>query len=113
MARYFSPYPLTDIEEDLAVLSTSGTQQPKIPGVQKTTARSHGRTSDLLAGGLGRSFAGPEKAMLWVCQQCFKYMADGALYDLHVVCFFLFLLWGAALNGECSGIARSILHLGK
>lgn len=86
MFRYFSPYPLTDAEEEIPVTSTSSTSQPKIPGVQKTTARSHGRTSDLLAGGLGRAHAGPEKAMLWVCQQCFKYMADGASYDLHVVC---------------------------
>ena len=51
--------------------------------------------------------------MLWVCQQCFKYMADGASYDLHVVRCLFFLVWGAVLNGEYSDIARSILHLGR
>ncbi|KAF8060843.1 acyl-CoA N-acyltransferase, partial [Lyophyllum atratum] len=91
---YFSPYPLTDTEIDEpppAVPSTSTASPslphphtPKIPGVQKATPRSHGRTSDLLAGGLGRNYVGGEKAMLWVCQQCFKYMADGNSYDLHV-----------------------------
>lgn len=88
VVRYFSPYPLTDTEvEDVSVAQGSAsTSHPRIPGVQKTTARSHGRTSDLLAGGLGRAYAG-EKAMLWVCQQCFKYMADGHSYDLHLVGF--------------------------
>ncbi|KAF5376893.1 hypothetical protein D9615_007224 [Tricholomella constricta] len=86
---YFSPYPLTDTELDdpppaSAASSAAGVMTPKIPGVHKATARSHGRTSDLLAGGLGRNYVGGEKAMLWVCQQCFKYMADGNSYDLHV-----------------------------
>ncbi|KAG5643003.1 hypothetical protein DXG03_001781 [Asterophora parasitica] len=78
---YFSPYPLTDTELDDPPPS-SATQ---IPGVHKASARAHGRTSDLLAGGLGRNYPGSEKAMLWVCQQCFKYMADGNSYDLHIV----------------------------
>ncbi|KAG6888963.1 hypothetical protein C0992_006920 [Termitomyces sp. T32_za158] len=80
--EYFSPYPLseTEIEEP-----TSSEATPKIPGVTKTTARSHGRTSDLLAGGLLRGATGPgtEKAQLWVCQQCFKYMSEWALYENH------------------------------
>ncbi|KAG6868159.1 hypothetical protein C0993_007049 [Termitomyces sp. T159_Od127] len=61
---YFSPYPLTETEiED----PTSSDATPKIPGVTKATARSHGRTSDLLAGGLLRGATGPgtEKAQLW------------------------------------------------
>ncbi|KAG6856593.1 hypothetical protein H0H87_002684 [Tephrocybe sp. NHM501043] len=78
---YFSPYPLTETELEDPVTAP----EAKIPGVQKTTARSHGRTSDILAGGLGRSAtAGSEKAQLWVCQQCFKYMSEGTSYDLHV-----------------------------
>ncbi|GLB36731.1 putative MOZ/SAS family protein [Lyophyllum shimeji] len=82
---YFSPYPLTDTElDEPPPASTSASSTPKIPGVQKATARSHGRTSDLLAGGLGRNYAGAEKPSLWVCQQCFKYMADGNSYDLHL-----------------------------
>ncbi|KAG6826013.1 hypothetical protein H0H92_001451 [Tricholoma furcatifolium] len=83
-AWYFSPYPLTESEIDDPNAQQSNA--PKIPGVTKTTARSHGRTSDLLAGGLMRGGAGQgtEKASLWVCQQCFKYMTETSLYDLHV-----------------------------
>ncbi|KNZ72739.1 putative MYST-like histone acetyltransferase 1, partial [Termitomyces sp. J132] len=79
---YFSPYPLTETEIDDP---TSSDATPKIPGVTKATARSHGRTSDLLAGGLLRGATGPgtEKAQLWVCQQCFKYMSEWALYENH------------------------------
>jgi histone acetyltransferase HTATIP/histone acetyltransferase MYST1 len=45
--------------------------------------RSHGRTSDLLAGGLGRTHGIGEKSILWVCDRCFKYMADGPTWDVH------------------------------
>ncbi|KAF8878430.1 acyl-CoA N-acyltransferase [Infundibulicybe gibba] len=84
---YFSPYPLTETETDEAPLShnTNGTGSHgpgRIPGVNKATPRSHGRTSDLLAGGLGRTQL-VEKAMLWVCEMCFKYMADGSSWELH------------------------------
>lgn len=79
---YYSPYPLTDVEEDF--LSPSIVMQPRIPGVHKASIKSHGRTSDLLAGGLGRFQAGVEMPALWVCQQCFKYMADGTSYGLHL-----------------------------
>ncbi|KAG5649878.1 hypothetical protein H0H81_001670 [Sphagnurus paluster] len=81
---YFSPYPLTETELDEPPPAPSALAGSKIPGVSKATPRSHGRTSDLLAGGLGRNYAGGEKASLWVCQQCFKYMADGNSYDLHL-----------------------------
>lgn len=83
---------MTDAEvEDVPVAhgSSSTSHAVKIPGVHKTTARSHGRTSDLLAGGLGRTHVG-EKSTLWVCQLCFKYMADGNSYELHVVRFIAF-----------------------
>ncbi|KAF9556339.1 acyl-CoA N-acyltransferase [Agrocybe pediades] len=77
---YFSPYPLMETEvEDMA--GSSGSQLPKIPGVARTTARSHGRTSDMLAGGLQRQTNG--ESMLWVCHFCFKYMVDGILWELH------------------------------
>lgn len=86
MPRYFSPYPLTESEADeLAVTPGSSVpQSTRIPGVHKVTPRSHGRTSDLLAGGLGRAHAG-ERSMLWVCEMCFKYMADCNSYELHLV----------------------------
>ncbi|KAK2459774.1 hypothetical protein APHAL10511_008206 [Amanita phalloides] len=103
---YFSPYPLieTEIDDSMASSSTSlpsPTLQPpssaptpraqrggafaKIPGVPRTTPRSHVRTSDLLAGGLGRQYVGPggERATLWVCDMCFKYMADGLTWEMH------------------------------
>lgn len=86
--RYFSPYPLTETEaEDVATTphSHGPSSTARIPGVSRSSIRSHGRTSDLLAGGLGRSHAGPEKAMLWVCDRCFKYMAEGPSYESHIV----------------------------
>ncbi|KAJ7198768.1 acyl-CoA N-acyltransferase [Mycena pura] len=89
---YFSPYPLIEQEEqELAVGASNalnghsnppGTPLsgvPKIPGVRHTTARSHARVLDLLAGGLARS----EKSKLWVCEFCFKYMTDDLSYEAH------------------------------
>ncbi|KAJ6567747.1 acyl-CoA N-acyltransferase [Mycena vulgaris] len=93
---YFSPYPLIETEESEVLVSGSNTVNgqpasnngagfspaspaPKIPGVRHTTARSHARVLDLLTNGLGRG----EKSMLWVCEFCFKYMADGTLYEMH------------------------------
>ncbi len=83
--RYFSPYPLTD-EEELS--QPSVLQGPKIPGVSRTTARSHGRTVDLLAGGLHRYNNEGRKADLYVCEMCFKYMADPVSWELHKVCVY-------------------------
>lgn len=89
--RYFSPYPLTDSElEDSTGLPGGSASTSKIPGVNRATVRSHGRTSDLLAGGLTRSHLSGEKSTLWVCDRCFKYMAEGAAWEMHVVCPHLF-----------------------
>ncbi|KAJ7678282.1 acyl-CoA N-acyltransferase [Mycena polygramma] len=94
---YFSPYPLMENEETEALAvgssnalnghpnanngagSSAPSPIPKIMGVRNPTTRSHARVIDLLAGGLIRS----EKAMLWVCEYCFKYMADATLYEMH------------------------------
>lgn len=87
-ARYFSPYPLAESEADDGGAShapASSAQAPRIPGVHRATVRSHGRTSDLLAGGLGRTHGVGERSILWVCDRCFKYMADGLSWELHVV----------------------------
>jgi hypothetical protein len=87
-SRYFSPYPLTESEAEETASSrdpSSSTPAPKIPGVTRTTIRSHGRTSELLAGGLARWHGSGEKATLWVCDRCFKYMADGLPWELHTV----------------------------
>ena len=93
--RYFSPYPLTETEiDEHGSASAPGPPGPhtgssisagRIPGVSRSTLRSHGRTSDLLAGGLGRSHGAGEKSVLWVCDRCFKYMAEGHSWELHVV----------------------------
>ena len=83
--RYFSPYPL--FEEDETSSAPGGRAQPpvhKIHNVARTTQRSHGRTADMLAGGLGRE--GSEDTPLWVCDRCFKYMKDGRSLKLHTVC---------------------------
>ncbi|KAI0089918.1 acyl-CoA N-acyltransferase [Irpex rosettiformis] len=87
---YFSPYPLIETEMDEPPTSASvgppGTplSSTRIPGVSRSTVRSHGRTSDLLAGGLGRSHGTGEKSTLWVCDKCFKYMTEGLSWELHV-----------------------------
>lgn len=79
---YFSPYPLLETEiEEIATNANVTNSHPRIPGVARTTARSHGRTSDMLAGGLQRH--GGEKANLWVCDMCFKYMADALTLEIH------------------------------
>jgi hypothetical protein len=70
----------------------------RIPGVPRTTPRSHVRTSDLLAGGLGRQYGpGGERATLWVCDMCFKYMPDGITWEMHKVWvvsfYFIFTIW--------------------
>ncbi|KAF8174723.1 acyl-CoA N-acyltransferase [Pholiota molesta] len=77
---YFSPYPLTETEAD-EFIDAPAQPATKIPGVARATVRSHGRTSDLLAGGLLRPHTG--ESMLWVCHFCFKYMADGTPWELH------------------------------
>ncbi|KAJ8497123.1 hypothetical protein ONZ51_g655 [Trametes cubensis] len=84
---YFSPYPLTETETD-GDTGTPSAQAPhsasKIPGVSRSSIRSHGRTSDLFAGGLGRSHGTGQNSTLWVCDRCFKYMAEGQSWELHV-----------------------------
>ncbi|KAH7884038.1 acyl-CoA N-acyltransferase [Phlebopus sp. FC_14] len=83
---YFSPYPLTDseVEDGSAAQGALSTPTSKITGVNRVTVRSHGRTSDLLAGGLTRSHLSGERSTLWVCERCFKYMAEGSTWELHV-----------------------------
>ncbi|KAJ3735360.1 acyl-CoA N-acyltransferase [Lentinula guzmanii] len=80
---YFSPYPLTeneDAELSIAPQERSTSAANRIPGVYRITNRSHGRTSDMLAGGMGRLV---EKEILYVCDMCFKYMTDVSTWELH------------------------------
>ncbi|KAH9850554.1 acyl-CoA N-acyltransferase [Lenzites betulinus] len=81
---YFSPYPLSEGDADDA--GTPGVHTPqsasKIAGVSRASLR--GRSSDLVAGGLGRSHGTGHHATLWVCDRCFKYMAEGLSWELHV-----------------------------
>ncbi|KAF9648528.1 acyl-CoA N-acyltransferase [Thelephora ganbajun] len=88
---YFSPYPVTESESN-DTASSSVPRDPSTPagpnqkvlGVARTSIRAHGRTSDLLAGGLNRSHARLEQSVLWVCDRCFNYMTDGTLWEVHV-----------------------------
>ncbi|KAE9397255.1 acyl-CoA N-acyltransferase [Gymnopus androsaceus JB14] len=64
----------------LVLFARPGTSLPRIPGVSRTTIRAHGRTSDLLAGGMGRTV---EKTSLYVCDMCFKYMTDASTWEVH------------------------------
>ncbi|KAN0101095.1 Acyl-CoA N-acyltransferase [Tylopilus felleus] len=78
---YFSPYPLAELEvEESSTPQGSSTPTLRAPGVNR---RPHVRTSDLLAGGLTRSQLTGEKSILWVCERCFKYMAEGSIWELH------------------------------
>ncbi|THG96413.1 hypothetical protein EW026_g5416 [Hermanssonia centrifuga] len=63
---------------------TGSLSTARIPGVARASFKSHGRTSDLLAGGLGRTHGAGEKSVLWVCDKCFKYMSEGLSWELHV-----------------------------
>ena len=98
--RYFSPYPVTESESNDAASSTSSVLRDssmpagpsqKAVGVTRTSIRAHGRTSDLLAGGLNRSHSRLEQSVLWVCDRCFKYMTDGTLWEVHTVRAIMFL----------------------
>lgn len=111
---YFSPYPLMENELESEASSTPGPgssvppfvgqQLPATTGAHaarafppstgprlpKASVRSHGRTLDILAGGLGRERAhGPDgkesESVLWVCDRCFKYMTEGAVWEGHCV----------------------------
>lgn len=96
---YFSPYPLLENELDtdagtppLGGASVSGRGGPSAtigPRLPKVSVRSHGRTSDLFAGGLGRHYVQKDRegreSVLWVCDRCFKYMSEGAVWEGHCV----------------------------
>ncbi|EIW86217.1 acyl-CoA N-acyltransferase [Coniophora puteana RWD-64-598 SS2] len=80
-----SPDPTVPIKAPTKGLAAAGKSVvgSKIPGVPRTSVRTHGRTSDLFAGGLTRSHLQGENSLLWVCDRCFKYMSDGGSWELH------------------------------
>lgn len=82
-SRYYSPYPLTEGEEELPASASVNQSFQKVPGVSRVTTRAHGRTSDLLSGGLLRQYG--TESTLWVCHFCFKYMVDGVPWEMHKV----------------------------
>lgn len=57
--------------------------------LHRTSLRSHGRTADMLAGGLNRDISreNGQPSILWVCDRCFKYMTDGVPFEIHAVSF--------------------------
>lgn len=103
---YFSPYPVTEAESD-GITSTGPGRKTSLPisdellsrsgpikpsrggssnrGLHRTTLRSHGRTADMLAGGLNRDIPrdSGQPSILWVCDRCFKYMNEGVPYEVH------------------------------
>lgn len=66
--------------DPLAAARTS-VATPRTPGVPRTL-KTHGRTADIVAGGLGRDNLNGE-ATLWVCDCCFKYMRDSVSWEYH------------------------------
>ena len=56
--------------------------------------------SDLLTGnGYRRDGIGVgEKATLWVCDQCFKYMRDGASWEFHMVSAMSLFILGSCVS---------------
>lgn len=67
--------------------SSTAQGRPSTPTLKTANVnkRPHSRTSDLLAGGITRSHLAGEKSILWVCERCFKYMAEGSVWELHAV----------------------------
>jgi hypothetical protein len=110
---YFSPYPLTESEDESnphATLSaqnhnhSSSSRASSHTGGSASNAhqastsitstpvfrapRTHPRTLDLFSSGLKRT-GGAVGSYLWVCEWCFKYMVDGATWEHHTrVCDF-------------------------
>ncbi|GJE92006.1 acyl-CoA N-acyltransferase [Phanerochaete sordida] len=103
---YFSPYPLAESEGDsepsstpapppaVALFSASAAHTSRAlptsiePRLPRASMRAHGRTSDLFAGGLGRerthgNDSKETESVLWVCDRCFKYMTEGAVWEGH------------------------------
>ncbi|KAF8531027.1 acyl-CoA N-acyltransferase [Gautieria morchelliformis] len=90
---YFSPYPVSDIEQEEGLVPASSDpfaaaraadRQRLHGGMSRSTHRAHGRTADLVAGGLSRDSNVPlGDTTLWVCDRCFKYMREGVLWELH------------------------------
>jgi hypothetical protein len=71
--------------DDLESSSSALQSQPtRTSGTSRTTGRPHGRTLDLLMGRLEHARGG-DRALLFVCEMCFKYMTDGAAYEAHIV----------------------------
>ncbi|KAJ8088860.1 hypothetical protein PM082_014106 [Marasmius tenuissimus] len=75
---YFSPYPLTDSHHEDTELVSASTSN-----VNRGHTASRARASDLFAGGLYKHTGQGDKAILWVCEMCFKYMTDGPSWEAH------------------------------
>ncbi|KAF8525214.1 acyl-CoA N-acyltransferase [Hysterangium stoloniferum] len=90
--RYFSPYPVSETEqEDGHPMSSDpfkaarAADRQRVVGVHRTTVRAHGRTADLVAGGMirDRDTEPSGQSTLWVCDRCFKYMREGMQWEVH------------------------------
>jgi hypothetical protein len=110
--RYYSPYPLTELEEmeERALNAQAAAAPPPLTpaGSFKVPlhrhSRAHGRTVDLFAGGLQRHRASGPQPTLWVCERCFSYMSDSLSWEMHQVNLFgpLVVSWDSQpLQKEC------------
>ncbi|KZV95624.1 acyl-CoA N-acyltransferase [Exidia glandulosa HHB12029] len=87
---YFSPFPMLETEgkddetpvDPLAAARVASAPSSRPAGVIRTTLKAHGRTADIVAGGLGRDKLQGE-ANIWVCDRCFKYMRDSSSWEYH------------------------------
>lgn len=94
--RYFSPYPLSESEQQEGVPTSSDPFKAARAADRKSlygkhqSGRTHGRTADLLANGLSRENDSESSGhtTLWVCDRCFKYTTEGVLWEVHVVGLF-------------------------
>lgn len=77
--RYHSPYPIARDGSDL----TPSTFAPNI--VDDKMGRVHTRGIEAKPGDKTPQSASKEEGILWVCDRCFKYMADGKSWELHTV----------------------------
>jgi hypothetical protein len=89
--RYYSPYPLKEIENELeeAVLPPELSAAYSKHQASTATSRAGGgrsrmRASDLFAGVMNRP-AGAELPNLYVCDRCLKYFSEGITWEKHQV----------------------------
>lgn len=94
VGRYFSPYPLgvddhtatSHIRITGATLPSNFSRsklKPKDVPAERPQSRSQTTSSEAPTGVVASEES--EEKTLWVCDRCFKYMKEGASWELHLV----------------------------